>query len=550
MSIEWVNRAIDGLRTWARDKGVKVDVDEVRLLCDYASDYLEVRKLGDFRPGTFEELLLEIYPRKVIAPPESAPETIAAARTLIEFLLDTGEIGSEIAAEMRQTIDEIEPEMPRALADTSKFGMAKSMFSAIGPESLELAEPGAADGDGSGFAPPPPVRLPPAAEVAAGAREAPLLRDAHRVVTWLVDGGRTTTVRKTLRVRDARALEAEADVSRPELAWRLALKLGLARVEGTAVVAGEGFRPLADRADEEVLDLWSRTTRLLIETPLGVTGEPVVDEEIFSLHDLLYRLQAPVPGEAISEYLCEIADGRPLGGDDGWLDRTFAALAYAGTVQITEDGLTLTPQGLWGLREIYASRGIDAPVVPDLAEGDASGLIAGLISDGLPTEVAERDVTAWLARRSPEQAAAELLAAVAGAPAEVRGIAVTIVDRLGEEAAPVIRSYLDDPELRPHAIHWLSARGLDAPALTHDELLWVTVDMLALALPAAKADPEGFAENIAVSGPSVHLIEDMWRVDHPDVVEVLELLGDSLPDRAAAKAARKAAFKARSRGIR
>ncbi|WP_055483611.1 hypothetical protein [Sphaerimonospora mesophila] len=561
MSIEWVNRAIDGLRMWGRDRGVEVDVDEVRLLCDYASDYLEVRELGDFRPGTFEELLLEIYPRKVIAPPESAPETIAAARTLVEFLLDTGEIAGKVAARMRETIDEIEPEMPRALADTTKFGMAKSIFSAIGPDSLELVEPGGpAECDCPGCAPLPAVRLPPADEIAAAVRNTPLLRDAHLIVRWLVDGGRTTTTRKALRVRDARALAAEAGVARPALAWRLALDLGLARVEGTTVVAADGFRPLAARPDEEVFDLWAAAVEFLIEAPVAVTGEAAVDEELYSVHDLLYRLQAPVPADAVAEYLREVAIGRsPAPDEDGpaedglteeRLSGALAALSYAGTVQISEDGLALTPQGLWGLREIYSDMGLDAPIAPDLAEGDASGLIAGLISDGLPAEAAERDVAAWLARRTPEQAAAELLAAVAGAPAEVRGIAVTIVDRLGVEAAPVVRSCLDDPELRPHAVHWLSARGLDAPTLTHDEVLWVTVDMLALALPAAEADPDGFAENIAVSGPPAHLIEDMWRVDHPDVVEVLELLGNSLPDRMTAKAARKAAFKARSRAIR
>nr|BFE88830.1 hypothetical protein GCM10020093_114310 [Planobispora longispora] len=77
----------------------------------------------------------------------------------------------------------------------------------------------------------------------------------------------------------------------------------------------------------------------------------------------------------------------------------------------------------------------------------------------------------------------------------------------------------------------------------------MSVDMLALALPAAEDDPESFSENMAVSGPPAHVIEEMWRVDHPDVVEVLELLGRSLPDQNVAKAARKAAFKARSRAI-
>ncbi|GGO02884.1 hypothetical protein GCM10010116_05650 [Microbispora rosea subsp. aerata] len=555
MSIEWVNRAIDSLRAWGRERDVEVDVDEVRLLCDYASDYLEVNELGDFRPGTFEELLLEIYPRKVIAPPESAPETVAAARTLVEFLLDTGEIGSETAAAMRETIDRIEPEMPRALADTSKFGMAKSLFSAIGPDSLELdaardARAGAGTGgdavDGPGCAPLPPVRLAPREEVARAVREAPLLRDAHRVVAWLVEGGRTATTRRTMRVKDARACTAELGVERPQTAWRLALDLGLARLDGTAVATGERFRELDARGEEELLDLWRGTLEFLVERPGALTGEAVVDEGMSQIHDLLYRLQSPVPVDALADYLREAAAGRPVGG----LDEALTALEYAGTIQRTEDGLALTPHALWGLRELYAGMGLDAPLAPAPAEGDASGLIAGLISDGVTDEAAERDIAEWLSRRTPEQAAAELLAAVAGAPAEVRGVAVTIVDRLGVEAAPAVRAYLDDAELRPHAIHWLSSRGLDAPALTPEELLWVSVDMLALALPAAEADPEIFAENIAASGPPVHLIEDMWRVDHPDVVEVLELLGSTLTDQAAAKAARKAAFKARSRGIR
>ncbi|MCT9930703.1 hypothetical protein N5079_10795 [Planotetraspora sp. A-T 1434] len=557
MSIEWVNRAVDGIRAWGREKGVEVDVDEVRLLCDYASDYLEVDELGDFRPGTFEELLLEIYPRKVIAPPESAPETVAAARTLVEFLLDTGEIGSKTAARMRATIDEIEPEMPDALADTTKFGMAKSIFSAISADSLDLADPGAVQravdeaGDGEacdcpGCAPLPPVRLAAPAELARAVRDVPLLREAHGLVAWMAGGGRTTTVRKALRVKDARQVAEELGVERPALAWRLAVDLGLVRVDGTAVLPGEGFRPLGSRPDEEVLDLWAGTVQFLIEAPMDITGEDIVDEELYSIHDLLYRVQAPVPVEAIGDYLREAASGRP----SGRLEAALEDLARAGTVQRTADGLTLTPHGLWGLRLMYEEMGMEAPIAADLAEGDASGLIGGLISDGLPEEVAERDIVTWLSRRTPEEAASELLAAVVGAPAEVRGIAVTIVDRLGEEAAPVVRTYLADAELRPHAIHWLSARGLDAPSLTQDELLWVSVDMLALALPAAEADPEGFAENIAVSGPAPHLIEHMWRVDHPDVVEVLELLGNTLPDRTAAKAARKAAFKARSRGIR
>ncbi|WP_155356161.1 hypothetical protein [Acrocarpospora macrocephala] len=562
MSIEWVNRAIDGLRVWGNEKGVEVDVDEVRLLCDYASDYLEVHELGDFRPGTFEELLLEIYPRKVIAPPETAPETVAAARTLIEFLVETGEIATKAAARMRATLDRIGPEMPAALADTSKFGMAKSIFSAIGADSLELGDPLPVQGataevvrdtatldeecDCPGCAPLPPVRLAPAAEIAAAVREVPLLRDAHTVAAWLADQNRTTTVRKALRVKDARLITQELGVARPALAWRLALELGLADLEGTTVVKEAGFRPLHARAQEDVLDLWVGTVEFLGEEGREVTGETLVDDAIYSLHDLLYRLQEPVPFDQVGDYLREVGDGGLV--ED--LPAALAALSYAGTVRLTPGGLTLTEHGQWGLREMYDELGLDAPVAADLAAGDAGSLISGLLHDWSPDDVTERDVDRWLSARSPADAAAELLAAVAGAPAQVRGVAVTIVDRLGHAAEPSVRDRLADPELRPHAIHWLSSRGLDAPPLTEAEMLWFTVDMLALALPAAEADPERFAENMGASGPPPEVIEDLWRVEHPDLVEVLELLGQTLPDDMAAKAARKAAFKARSRGIR
>ncbi|WP_062351261.1 hypothetical protein [Herbidospora yilanensis] len=561
MSIEWVNRAIDGLRVWGHENGVTPDADEVRLLCDYASDYLEVAAPGDFRPATFEELLLEIYPRKVITPPDSAPGTVAAAHSLVDFLAATGEVDGPTAAEMRATLDRVGPLMPAALADSSKFGMAKSIFSVIGADTFELIEPGVDDAaprlgqgrsltldedcDCPGCAPLPPVRLAAPGEVATMVREVPLLRDAHTVVAWMVGNGATATTRKALRVKDARELAGQG-VARPSVAWGLALELGLAELDGVRVSAEAGFRALEERADEDVLDLWVGLVEFLGEDRGEVTGSAVVDKEVYAIHDLLYRLQVPVPVEAVGDYLSEVADDGPVGD----LTEALEGLVAAGTVAITDEGLVLTPHGMWGIREMYAELGLDAPIAPDLAEGDASGLIAGLLSDGVTPEAAEPDIVRWLGARSPAEAAGELLEAVVGAPAEVRGVAVTIVDRLGFEAEPAVRRYLSDPELRPHVIHWLSARRLGAPPLTEDEMLWVSVDMLALAIPAAEADPESFAENMAASGPSPEVIEDMWKVEHPDVVQVLELLGHTLPDRNAAKAARKAAFKARSRGIR
>ncbi|WP_307832475.1 hypothetical protein [Planomonospora sp. ID91781] len=548
MSIEWVNRAIDDLRAWGRAHGREVDADEARLLCDYASDYLDVNELGDFTSVTFEELLLNIYPRKVIAPPESAPETVAAARTLVDFLLETEEIGGKMAARMRATLDRIEPEMPAALADTSRFGMAKSLFSAMGADSLDAGEdsPPAEDAQEGeycecpGCSPLPPVRLASREALAEAALRVPLLTDARRLVQWMLAGGRTPTRKGALRVRDAAEANAQLAVGDPAFLWDLAVHTGLVETEGAAVFDGD---------DPDPLEVWAATVRFAVEKDTGgaFSGDRLVDEELYTLLDLFYRVQAPVPVPVVREYL-EDEIGLADEGAELDLEEVGRRLAYCGLLSRGEGTLELTPLAVWGLHELYDVFGIDAPEAPDLAAADATGLIEGLLAGVLP-DVAESDIAGWLSRRSPAEAAAELLGAVSGAPAVARGIAVTIVDRLGAEAEESVRGFLEDAELRPHAVHWLSARGLAAPTLTPDEVLWMSVDMLALALPAAEEDPEAFAENMAASGPPSHMIEEMWRVDHPDAVDVLELLGRSLPDQNAAKAARKAAFKARSRAI-
>jgi hypothetical protein len=339
-----------------------------------------------------------------------------------------------------------------------------------------------------------------------------------------------------------------------------------------SVAVPESFRPLTARDDAEVLDLWAGTVAFLTGGPLAqVTGSPQVDAELLILHDLLYRSPEPLPLETFADHLSGVwgADerdppdgghpgepavtmhGQPPGEPAGGLDELAGALdelSRLGTVERVEDALRLTPQGLWGLREVYSRMGMTAPVAPDPSGGDAEGLIVALLG-GVPPAQAELDVARWLELRGPGEAARDLLEAVRGAAAPRRGVAVGVVDRLGPDAAPVVRAFLDDPELRPHAVRWLTHHGLDAPELTPEEILWMSVDTLAVAVPAEDEDSAGFARVLAAARPSAQVIEGMWRVEHPDVAEVLDLLGRHLPDKDVAKAARKAAFKARSRGI-
>jgi hypothetical protein len=71
--------------------------------------------------------------------------------------------------------------------------------------------------------------------------------------------------------------------------------------------------------------------------------------------------------------------------------------------------------------------------------------------------------------------------------------------------------------------------------LADADRLWLIVDS-ASALP----DLGGQVQLEAV-------VEGLWRCDHPQTVDVLEAVGRSASDKKPAKAARKAAFKARSR---
>ena len=68
--------------------------------------------------------------------------------------------------------------------------------------------------------------------------------------------------------------------------------------------------------------------------------------------------------------------------------------------------VALTPIGLWGVREILLEQGVPAPLVGELAEEDVEYVCVRLA--GARREVAEAELTAWVAARSPRAAADEL----------------------------------------------------------------------------------------------------------------------------------------------
>jgi hypothetical protein len=174
----------------------------------------------------------------------------------------------------------------------------------------------------------------------------------------------------------------------------------------------------------------------------------------------------------------------------------------------------------------------------------AAGLLAALAScdaaDG------EAEISSWLAIREPSVAAAELIAAAAAGSPGQRGAAFAVLDRIGAAAAEQVRSALHRPVLRAHAAVWLIEHGEDA-ALAPQDRAWLLVDLGAGLLE--EASPQDVVAELLPDLPTedqTAIVSGLWQVSHPGVTSLLTALSDHHPDPSVARAARKAAFKARS----
>ncbi|KAK1178372.1 hypothetical protein B7755_009620 [Streptomyces sp. NBS 14/10] len=209
----------------------------------------------------------------------------------------------------------------------------------------------------------------------------------------------------------------------------------------------------------------------------------------------------------------------------------------------------LTPLGVFGVRNRMLDAGIDAPAVGDLADKGAEVLLDAL--PGHPETAARAEAEQWLARRTPDAAARELLAAARGddTSAPLRRLACQqTLSLVGGAAEPALREVLDDRHLGGLARVWLAEHAMpDVPEPSEEMVFWLTVDTIAAQL-AAEGDSAELRELVrGLVEQSGSFFDSAWRVDHPATAEVLEAMGRLHPDKKTAKEARKAAFKARSR---
>ena len=209
--------------------------------------------------------------------------------------------------------------------------------------------------------------------------------------------------------------------------------------------------------------------------------------------------------------------------------------------------VVLSRLGTWGVHGRLRARGWQLPVAGQLAHDPAAVLLAALAD--YDAEEGEAEIAAWLAQRGPEDAAAELMEAARGGSPGLRGAAFAVLDRVGDEAIPAVREALADPVLRPHAAVWLRDHG-DQAELGRGDQEWLLVDLGAGLLE--EAQPEDVVAELLPdlpSGGQAKLVAGLWQVSHPGLIGLLTALGAHHHDPAVAKAARKAAFKARSHAV-
>jgi hypothetical protein len=431
----------------------------------------------------------------------------------------------------------------------------------------------------------PTVRLAPREELAAAARVAPLLRAARDVARW-IGPGRALTKAGRLRRADALAAATHLELIPAEFdaAWRVAVATrmlvlisgqhgpgqhgpgqdGAGPQGGTRAEAGDRLDLLASGTADDVLAAWDEALTVMLEA-----------EDLDGMATALYTVGGPVRMDALFDAYLAAADTRRRGArggepgpageqavDPGVLQDEGAALSVAlemladlGVVElgadepgVDEDGgaltVTLAPLGVWGVHRRLRAQGWHVPVTGGRARSDAAALLATLAN--CDVEDGEAEIASWLAGRTPRQAAVELISAASQGSPGLRGAGFAVLDRIGSDAVPPVREALADPVLRAHAAVWLHEHGEHAE-LDREDRAWLLVDLGAGLLE--EADPKDVVAELLPDVPpdaQAELVAGLWRVRHPGVTDLLTALSDHHPDPGVARAARKAAFKARS----
>lgn len=523
------------------------------------SDYLGADPYT-WNPGDLRVLLLEVFPRKVQSDPSLLENGPGVLGQYLRYLEESSQLrGSAGLYALQAELEEVTPQFAPAMNDSSRFGMAKSLFAEMSLDGLDL-EDEEADDELMMLA---PVVLAPEDELRELAAAAPLVQRVSALWAYIGHKGRQVTQTGALRIADAKALASAcgdserhpwqsdvrrmADLPGVSEAYELAVSSGLLDVVGTRVErdpAGVGPLKCAESLATVALELGV----FLGEAPYMFEDlADAVSEELIGILGVLYGAAEPVPVDDIIEELVAELDVRPdfEGTVRSYFERCCAGFERLGMLTRFGTSIALTPLGLWWLQRLFEEQGVRAPVVGGLAQVTAAELCEGLV--GYPIDEGQVELAGWRAHRGDVEAARQLAGLLASTDVRHRQFALHILDGF-PDAEVSVRPLLDDEVARPSARVWLVSNGFEVADEYHrpEDDLRVFVDAAGLLVEMGASD-ELLDALGQLSGPKdpVEMVRQLWRVDSPMTEPVLNMLAAGAPP-AISKAARKALHSLRS----
>ena len=431
-----------------------------------------------------------------------------------------------------------------------------------------------------------PVRLLPAAQLAAHARSAPLMRKLEAFGAWL-GRGRPLGPENQLLDADATAAADWLGISRAYLPylWEYAVTAGWFELEDRPrgkrkwAVLGDTARRWAEGDDSGALRVWAVVFAAVLSQTLEVAAswDPGAARKlnfegrgvVVAMMLFLVRRAGLSLADVGDLVMGGTADKRPSSKTrrawDGWVRKhgdparllvnELSALDAVAVAERNDGAVGLTPLAVWALREQVMRDGVKVPVLSmRMAEISAPSLVS--MADGVEETEFAADFAAWLASRGPERGAEELLEFAGFGRARSRLVAVTLVHRIGPAAHRAWRDSMRRPELCGYAQIALSVMAAELPRSAlptaiepgSEDLARVAGDLLEVDFGKASPDPREIAAKFSQAvpeGAEMWIIDLMSRSPHPQVIKVLTVLGKRHPDWEIAKAARKSARRAR-----
>lgn len=593
MADNWVETTVGDLRRWSDEHGKALDEPGARILLDLAHKEMGLGGPEELTPERLRELLLKVFPESVVAGREDVPTVLEVLRRIVAYLGETGAVTADAAAGLEAEIDRTAPEFEALVSSVDseeRQAAAEVIGGLMQADGVSLDDQEAVEAWISEFeALPederyartegylrqmeelvvPPVQLAPEPELAEAARRSSLTQAVVALAEWT--GERDLTEHDTLTEGDAEAASAALGLESPrrhgqmedsgelERLWWAAVEAEVITAEEGKAGPGPALERLRSDDDATLLGAWLSLFDALVvpghDYADGLDAVELVQNEMTGVLIHLYEQSEPTEPEALLGALLEhVEESYDLSDADGMLSLVsdafhleLSALENWGIVQKVGEGRALTPLGVWSVRELLMADGFTAPVIGELAGARASELIAGLTWYG--PEAADLEIEGWLAAHDPKDAAADLLDVMRTGGPGARNLAAAVLHRIGPEAAGVVRAAQEHPLVSPYAALWLNATGdPSGRELAREEYLWVFVDTVAGMMETA--GPEEAVQAALLDAPQgadmEKMVEELWRTEHPRVADVLEALGAHHPDKATAKAARTAAYKARS----